>query len=75
MTHKRCPACKETKPVSQFGRNQSLGDGLSFYCLSCNRARNNRWYRESRSRQGKVVRDRSGAREHHHRIVTRTPAV
>jgi hypothetical protein len=59
VTHKRCPACEETKPVSEFGRNQSLGDGLSFYCLSCNRARNNRWYRESRSRQGKVVRDHS----------------
>ena len=59
MRRKRCPSCKETKPEVDFGRNQSLGDGLSFYCLSCNRARNNRWYRESRRRQGKVVRDHS----------------
>jgi len=59
MKTKRCPSCNETKPVAEFGRNQSLGDGLSFYCRTCNRARNNRWYREHRRRQGKVVRDHS----------------
>ncbi|SHG20849.1 endonuclease domain-containing protein [Geodermatophilus nigrescens] len=56
---KRCPSCGEHKPAAQFGRNRSLSDGLSFYCLSCNRERNNRWYRESRRRQGKEVRDLS----------------
>jgi hypothetical protein len=56
---KRCPSCGETKPTSQFGRNRSLSDGLSFYCLACNRERNNRWYRDSRRRQGEEVRDLS----------------
>ena len=56
-SYKRCPSCRETKPVSEFGRNQSLSDGLSFYCLACNRERSRAWYRESRRRQGKEVRD------------------
>jgi hypothetical protein len=56
---KRCPSCGEAKSASEFGRNQSLGDGLSFYCLACNRARNNAWYRNHRRALGKEVRDHS----------------
>jgi hypothetical protein len=56
---KRCPSCGVTKPFSDFGRNQSLGDGLSFYCLPCNRARNNEWYRRKREAMGERVRDLS----------------
>src|SRR3954454_18009931 len=56
---KRCPSCEQVLPEEAFGRNKRLPDGLSFYCLSCNRARNNRWYRESRRRLGKEVRDHS----------------
>lgn len=56
---KRCPKCRGVKTTSAFGTNRSLGDGLSFYCLDCNRARNNRWYREHRRKQGKEVRDLS----------------
>jgi Recombination endonuclease VII len=56
---KRCPACDETKPIAEFGRNRSLGDGLSFYCLACNRRRNNRGYRERRATAGHPVRDHS----------------
>ncbi|MGY1812429.1 endonuclease domain-containing protein [Blastococcus sp. SYSU D00820] len=56
---KQCPSCGEVKPATEFGRNKTLRDGLSFYCLSCNRARSNQWYRERRRRQGKAVRDHS----------------
>jgi hypothetical protein len=56
---KRCPECGVVKPTAEFGRNQSLGDGLSFYCLACNRERNRAWYRERRRKLGKEVRDRS----------------
>lgn len=56
---KKCPSCGEVKAISAFGRNQSLSDGLSFYCLACNRARNNRWYRERRRALGHEVRDHS----------------
>lgn len=56
---KRCPACERALPASAFGRNKSLRDGLSFYCLDCNRERNNRWYRDHQRRLGKEVRDHS----------------
>jgi hypothetical protein len=53
---KMCPSCGETLPATAFGCNRSRPDGLSFYCLACNRRRNNRWYRDSRRAQGRVVR-------------------
>ncbi|MGY1640702.1 endonuclease domain-containing protein [Geodermatophilus sp. SYSU D00703] len=56
---KLCPECKRTKPITDFGRNRSLGDGLSFYCLACNRVRNNRFYRQRREAAGHRVRDHS----------------
>jgi hypothetical protein len=59
ITEKRCPSCGGIKSVTDFGRNRSLGDGLSFYCLACNRERNRAWYREHRRSLGKEVRDHS----------------
>ena len=56
---KTCPKCGETKAAEDFGRNRTQADGLSFYCLSCNRQRNRRWYRDARRRQGREVRDHS----------------
>jgi hypothetical protein len=56
---KQCPSCGQELPQSSFGRNKALPDGLSFYCLACNRERNRAWYRESRRRLGKQVRDHS----------------
>ena len=56
---KVCPKCGKVKPASDFGRNKALPDGPSFYCLHCNRERDNRWYRESRQAIGKQVRDHS----------------
>lgn len=57
--NKRCPSCQGTKPITSCGRNRSLKDGLSFYCLECNRKRDKAWYRESRRRLGREVRDHS----------------
>ena len=45
--------------MDEFGRNRSMRDGLSFYCLTCNRERNRRWYRDHRRGQGHEVRDHS----------------
>jgi hypothetical protein len=56
---KTCPRCKEAKSASEFGRNRSRPDGMSFYCLDCNRERSNRWYREHRRARGYEVRDHS----------------
>jgi hypothetical protein len=51
--------CGESKLSAEFGRNRTRGDGLSFYCLECTRERNRRWYRESRRKLGRQVRDHS----------------
>jgi hypothetical protein len=56
---KRCPSCDQDLSHSAFGRNKTLPDGLSFYCLSCNRERNRVWYRERRRSMGKEVRNHS----------------
>jgi hypothetical protein len=56
---KRCPDCADLLPLSAFGRNKTQPDGRSFYCLPCNRARNNRWYRKKRQSLGQEVRDLS----------------
>ena len=60
---KRCPDCGIDKPQDAFGLNRSRPDGLSFYCLECFRRRSNAWYRQSRERLGKRVRDHSGVPE------------
>jgi hypothetical protein len=59
MKTKLCPSCNETKPAADFGRNQTLGDGLSFYCKVCNREKSNAHYRKRRGAIGKTVRDHS----------------
>jgi hypothetical protein len=56
---KLCPDCGVEKPTGAYGRNKSRPDGLSFYCLECNRRRNGAWYRQSRAAMGKSVRDHS----------------
>jgi hypothetical protein len=56
---KRCPSCGETKSTAEFGSNRTLGDGLSFYCLVCNRDKSNAHYRKRRAAAGKQVRDLS----------------
>jgi len=56
---KSCPECGVDKPADAFGRNKALPDGLSFYCLECNRRRNSEWYRQSRRAEGRSVRDHS----------------
>lgn len=57
MASKKCPKCGERQPISAFGRNRTQPDGLSFYCLACNRERNREWYRASREADGHTVRD------------------
>ncbi|WP_369138249.1 endonuclease VII domain-containing protein [Modestobacter versicolor] len=56
---KVCPDCGEQKEFTAFGRNRSRPDGLSFYCLACNRRRQGAWYKQSRAAQGHDVRDHS----------------
>ena len=35
MSSKRCPRCREIKPLSEFCRNRSKRDGYGSYCKPC----------------------------------------
>lgn len=39
MNTKRCSSCKQTLPVTAFGKNRSKRDGLKCYCKACCKAR------------------------------------
>lgn len=36
---KKCPDCKQTKPISDYNKNQNTGDGLQSYCKICSAKR------------------------------------
>ena len=40
MIEKRCPRCKETKSLSEFGRDNRNKDGLNLYCKVCKKKYN-----------------------------------
>ena len=50
MTTKRCSRCKREKPVTEFGKNQGMKDGLQHYCRECNRAYQREYQRERRKK-------------------------
>src|SRR3954470_22270325 len=59
VVDKSCPSCGERKSATAYGRNRTQPDGLSFYCLACNRARNQATYARKQARRGRTVRDLS----------------
>lgn len=40
MQEKRCPRCKETKLISEFGKDRRNKDGLNLYCKVCKKRYN-----------------------------------
>jgi hypothetical protein len=48
---KRCPACRETKPVAEFNRHSNRPDGLQSVCKPCHRAQNSQAGRRRYQRQ------------------------
>jgi hypothetical protein len=44
MQDKRCPRCGEIKDVSEFNKNKSRKDGLSYKCKICSRAESVKYY-------------------------------
>lgn len=40
MTEKRCPRCKETKPITEFGKDKRNKNGLNVYCKTCKKKYN-----------------------------------
>ena len=55
---KKCPLCLEVKDVSEFGKNKTRPDGLSFYCLACNRVNAKAMYAKIRRALGHEVQHR-----------------
>jgi hypothetical protein len=53
---KRCPDCKQEKPVSEFGNNRTTTDGLQVYCKVCCSRRGAEIYRRKREQAGKSLR-------------------
>ena len=47
---KRCSKCGETKPVSEFNKNNKANDGLYSWCQTCARADSNKFYRANREK-------------------------
>lgn len=40
MLEKRCPRCKETKLLTEFGKDRRNKDGLNIYCRACKKVYN-----------------------------------
>ena len=55
---RRCPDCGLDKAATEFRRNSSRPDGLSFYCKPCCKQRDAAGYRKRRSATGRTVRER-----------------
>ena len=63
METKKCSLCGEVKAHSEFGRNRSRPDGLSFYCLACNRVKSKATYARARAALGREVQPRESLPE------------
>ena len=50
MTTKTCTKCKETKPVSEFGRNRHNKDDLASSCKTCASEKGRRHYEANKER-------------------------
>lgn len=46
-THKNCKSCATVKPIEEFYKNKSQGDGHDGMCKPCRRARNKRFHAEN----------------------------
>lgn len=54
-TTKACTRCRETKPVSEFGRDKASPDGLSWRCSACLRELDRANYRAQRKREPRTL--------------------
>lgn len=52
---KRCTRCREEKPIDQFHRNRSRGDGWSVWCKACVSQRNATPEHRARWRRNKLA--------------------
>lgn len=67
---KRCPDCETDKPLTEFRRNKALPDGISFYCRSCFRRRDQAGYERRRRARGHKLRADRGPTPEGHRYCS-----
>ena len=51
---KRCPTCKQTKPISEYYKDSYRYDGIMWLCKDCQRLR----YRKKRQNNPKIYREK-----------------
>ena len=68
---KRCTACGEVKPLTEFHRKTSARDGRQSRCRPCNIAANQVWYRDHPEVRARRMDEYAKARrrENHERVV------
>lgn len=55
ITSKICPKCKKIKSFSEFNRNRSRSDGLSFNCSKCHREISNIYNNKNKHKRKEYV--------------------
>jgi hypothetical protein len=48
--HKRCSSCGMSKPTTDFSKNRTTPDGLSYHCRRCRANREHRYRARKRAR-------------------------
>jgi len=51
---KTCTACKEAKPLTEFGKRKASKDGLTIYCKSCLRNYYKKYYSQEEQKKKKA---------------------
>jgi hypothetical protein len=51
LAEKQCPACGQTKKVTEFGKDKNSEDGRYTYCLPCDREKQRESYQRKKERQ------------------------
>jgi hypothetical protein len=47
---KKCPKCKETKPLDDFAKNKRKKDGLQRTCRKCVAAKDKQWFQNNKEK-------------------------
>ena len=56
---KRCPKCKQAKPVSEFNKNRTTKDGLQYHCIDCRKIIGNCYNQSEKGRTTRRAYQRS----------------
>lgn len=69
VSEKRCPRCKQTKPVAEWYKSKERYDGLSNYCRICMKARRVIYMSKPSAQKARHAYERSYYQNNHERCV------